>query len=170
MIRNTTDMRLPTLALTLWLAALPAASVAAETALETGQAFCKTRLASDDAALRMLLSPSLVKIVEEAERRNAIIAEARPGEKPPFGDGLPYQSFQDHAPGCTPGTVEEDANGAEIEIRYSFPESLNSNWTDRLVLLPKADGYRIDDILFANVANSTSEMGLRRVLFEAFDQ
>jgi hypothetical protein len=111
-----------------------------------------------------------VKIVEDAEKRNEIIAEASPGEKPPFGDGLPYQSFQDQAPGCTPGNVKEDANGAEVEILYSFPESPNSDWTDRLVLLPKADGYLIDDILFANVANSTSEMGLRRVLFEAFDQ
>ena len=163
-------MRLSTLVLTLSLAALPTASPAAETALETGDAFCKSRLASDDAALRLLLSPSLVKIVEEAERRNAIIAEASPGEKPPFGDGLPYQSFQDHATGCTPGTVKEDANGAEIEIKYSFPEKPNSDWTDRLVLLPKADGYLIDDILFANVANGASEMGLRRVLFEAFDQ
>lgn len=154
------------------LAALVTASpaLAAETAVDAGTAFCETRLKSDDAALLGLFSPSLRAIVKEAENRNDIIAKATPNQKPPFGDGIPYQSFQDRAPVCKVGRVEETSNRAEVEIHYSFPDTPNADWTDRLLLLPRAQGYLIDDILFANVANGNVDQGLRRVLFEAFDQ
>ena len=145
-------------------------ALAADTAVGAGTAFCETRLNSDDAALRGLFSPSLLAIVKEAERRNDIIAKATPDEKPPFGDGVPYQSFQDHAPVCKVGRVEETSSSIDVEIHHSFPDTPNADWTDRLVLLPRAEGYLIDDILFANVANGNVDQGLRRVLFEAFDQ
>ena len=137
---------------------------------EIGAAFCEARLRNDDHATHALLSASLLKVIEEALARNKIIAEATPDEKPPFGDGIPYQSFPDQAPVCQVGELREVSGHAEVDINYAFPETPTANWTDRLKLLPQAEGFLIDDILFANVANGTPNQGLRRVLFEAFDQ
>jgi hypothetical protein len=144
--------------------------LAADKPQEIGAAFCEARLRGDDRAMHSLLSPSLQKAVEEAEARNRIIAEATPDEKPPFGDGIPYQSFPDQAPVCKVGEVRDVSGHAEVEIDYAFPETPSANWTDRLKLLPQAEGFLIDDILFADVANGTPNQGLRRILFEAFDQ
>ncbi len=165
-------MRLKPVAASLFLIfALGAGSaLAADKPQEIGAAFCEARLRGDDRAMHSLLSPSLQKAVEEAEARNRIIAEATPDEKPPFGDGIPYQSFPDQAPVCTVGEVREVSGHPEVDSNYAFPEAPTANWTDRLKLLPQAEGFLIDDILFADVANGTSNQGLRRVLFEAFDQ
>lgn len=145
-------------------------SFAMEKPQNIGAAFCAARLRNDAAAMRALFSPSLLKDIEEAEARNKIIAEATPDEKPPFGDGIPYQSFPDQAPVCQVGKVREISGHTEVNINYAFPETPTANWTDGLKLLPKAEGLLIDDILFANVANGNPNQGLRRVLFEAFDQ
>lgn len=137
---------------------------------DIGMTFCNSRLQHDDASMRALFSPSLIKVIEEAEARNQTVAEASPGDKPPFGDGIPYQAFQDDAPGCAVGEVRELPGRVEVDVKYSFPDTPKADWTDRLKLLPQAGGLMIDDIIFANVANGTSEQGLRRMLFEAFDQ
>ena len=165
-------MRVKTIAILLFLMSVLGAGpvFAADKPQEIGAAFCEARLHNDNRAMRSLLSPSLQKTIQEAEARNKVIAEATPGEKPPFGDGIPYQSFPDQAPVCQVGEVREVSGHAEVDINYAFPETPNANWTDRLKLLPQAEGFLIDDILFADVANGTPNQGLRRVLFEAFDQ
>ena len=53
---------------------------------------------------------------------------------------------------------------------YLFPETPNADWTDRLKLVAEGDRLLVDDIIFANVANGEPDQGLRKVLFEAFDQ
>jgi hypothetical protein len=145
-------------------------SLAVEKPQDVGAAFCAARLSSDATAMRLLFSPSLLKAIGEAEARNRIIAEATPGEKPPFGDGIPFQSFPDQAPVCEADEVREVSGHPEMDINYAFPETPAAGWTDRLKLLPQAEGSLIDDILFADVANGNPNQGLRRVLFEAFDQ
>ena len=99
-----------------------------------------------------------------------MIAKATPDEKPPFGDGIPYQAFPDVAPVCEVGKITEKSGRIELEIGYVFPETPNGIWTDALKLVPQGDRLLIDDILFANVANGEPDQGLRKVLFEAFDQ
>src|SRR5688572_15809959 len=133
-------------------------------------AFCKARLADDEPATLALLTPSLVKVIEEAKARNDVIAKATPDEKPPFGDGIPYQAFPDVAQGCEAGEISDRSGRVEVEIDYLFPETPKANWTDRLKLVVDGDRLLIDDILFANVANGEPDQGLRRVLFDAFDQ
>lgn len=133
-------------------------------------AFCKARLASDEQATLALMTPSLQKGIAEAKARNDVIAKATPDEKPPFGDGIPYQSFPDAAPGCEAGKVVEKPGRTEAEITYRFPDTPNADWTDRLKLVPEGDKLLVDDILFANVANGEPDQGLRLVLFNAFDQ
>src|SRR5262245_47072214 len=107
--------------LTKWLAALaiPAGlaafwaaqpSHATQTADEIAAAFCAARTADDEARLKPLLSPSLLALIAETEERNRIIADANPDEKPPFGDGIPYQAFPDRADSCKPGAPVVEAD------------------------------------------------------------
>ena len=152
-------------------AALPAGGAfAADDPSAIVEAFCKARLAGDETATLALLTPSLVKVIDEAKARNEVIAKATPDEKPPFGDGIPYQAFPDSAQGCEAGKIDEKPGRIEIEVNYLFPETPKANWTDRLKLVTEDGGLRIDDIVFANVANGEPDQGLRKVLFEAFDQ
>ena len=106
-----------------------------------------------------LMTPSLLKVIAEAKARNDVIAKATPDEKPPFGDGIPYQSFPDAAPGCEAGEVVEKPGRTEAEVTYRFPDTPNADWTDRLKLVPEGDKLLVDDILFANVANGEPDQG-----------
>jgi hypothetical protein len=132
--------------------------------------FCEARVKGDDATQRALFSPSLLRAVDEAEARNKLIADANPDEKPPFGDGIPFQGFQDHAPVCKPGKITGRAGRMEIQVSYDFPDSPGNGWSDRLVLIENGKDFLIDDIKFAGLANSNTDSTLRSVLFEAFDQ
>jgi hypothetical protein len=143
---------------------------AADDPRSVAEAFCKARLADDEAATLALLTPPLVKVIEEAKARNDVIARATPDEKPPFGDGIPYQAFPDVADGCEAGEISDSSGRVEVEIDYLFPQTPKANWADRLKLVADGDRLLIDDILFANVANGEPDQGLRRVLFDAFDQ
>jgi hypothetical protein len=145
-------------------------ALAADDPRGVAEAFCKARLADDEGKTLALLTPSLVKVIEEAKARNDVIAKATPDEKPPFGDGIPYQAFPDVAQGCEAGEISDKSGRVEVEIDYLFPETPKANWTDRLKLVADGDRLLIDDILFANVANGEPDQGLRRVLFDAFDQ
>jgi hypothetical protein len=145
-------------------------ALAADEPRSVAEAFCKARLADDEGKTLALLTPSLVQVIEEAKARNDVIAKATPDEKPPFGDGIPYQAFPDVAQGCEAGEISDKSGRVEVEIDYLFPETPKANWTDRLKLVADGDRLLIDDILFANVANGEPDQGLRRVLFDAFDQ
>jgi hypothetical protein len=147
-----------------------AGSAFADDPRAVAEAFCKARLAGDETATLALLRPSLVKMIAEAKARSDVIAEATPDEKPPFGDGIPYQAFPDVAQGCEPGESSETSGRVEVEIDYVFPGTPNAGWTDRLKLAAEDDRLLVDDILFADVANGVPDQGLRRALFEAFDQ
>lgn len=144
--------------------------VGAEDAPVIGEAFCKARLADDELATRALLTKSLVTVIEEAEARREIVAKAAPGEKPPLGDGIPYQAFPDLVGTCEVGRTVEKAGRVEQEITYRFPDAPNAGWTDRINLAKEDGRLAIDDVLYANVANSDPGYSLRRVLFDAFDQ
>lgn len=154
----------------LGVALFAAGAVAADDPRSVAEAFCKARLGDDEAATLALLTPSLVKVIDEAKARNDVIAKATPDDKSPFGDGIPYQAFPDVAPSCEAGKVTDASGRVEVEVTYLFPEAPKADWTDRLKLVAEGDTLLIDDIIFANVANGEPDQGLRKVLFEAFDQ
>jgi hypothetical protein len=145
-------------------------ALAADTPRAVAGKFCATRLDGNEKALRPLLTPSLIKSIEEAEVRNDIIAKASPDEKPPFDDGIPYQSFPDAAPVCEVGDEKQVPGRTEIEVRYLFPDTEGANWTDRLVLIASDDRLLIDNVIFETSVNDTDEISLRSVLFNAFDR
>jgi hypothetical protein len=143
---------------------------AGPTGKDIGEAFCQIRLKQDEKALRPLLTASLLKVIDEAQARNDVIAKADPDEKPPFGDGIPYQSFPDSAPLCKVGEAKDVPGRVEVPITYDFPETPDADWTDTLVLVSAGGKLLIDDIRFETSVNDTDEISLRRVLFDAFDQ
>lgn len=134
------------------------------------EAFCSSRLANDETATLALLTPSLLEAIEEANARNEIIAKETPDEKPPLGDGIPYQAFPDTAGGCEIGDVVHAGGNVEIKVTYKFADAPDAGWTDRLALVKEGDRLLIDDVIYANVANGEPDYGLRRALFDAFDQ
>lgn len=157
-----------------WAAVLPlmlvatGGAVAQENDVEPyAQAFCGLREADGGAGRLYLLSPSLSAAVQEALAKNAELQAAAPDEKPPLGDGVPYQSQPDLAPLCEPGAVTTDEGGATIaEIVYSFPDDAGAGWSDRLVLVEGDGGvYVIDDIRYGAEGDEDT---LRHALEQAF--
>lgn len=133
----------------------------AEAAL--GEAFCLVKDFPETAGPAMLVTPSLEAEIRKAAERSDQIAKAHPDEKPPLGDGVPYQSFPDVAPACEVGAISGQGPGAVVEIRHRFPQEPGADFTDRLVL---GQGWHdgilgIDDVLYGAEG---SEDGLRKVL------
>jgi len=156
--------------LALALTTLPAAAqMITISPAQIGQIFCISRLGNDMAPVQGLLTPALTQAIADAEKLDAAWAAKNPGEKPPLGDGLPWQTFQDYAPQCAAGTVETGKDGALVEINYAFPDSPAANFTDKLHLTPVEDQtvgatvWRIDNIEYANAGGD-----LRSVLVSAF--
>lgn len=124
--------------------------------------FC-TFIGTNAAPSDTLFTPSLVTTIKKAQAANDAWAKANPGEKPPLGDGVPYQAYPDHAPTCMPGTNVHVDHKLHMEVQYSFPDQPKGNWTDHLVLIKTdAGAWKIDDVLYAPDYQS----GLRDILHD----
>lgn len=118
-------------------------------------------LGSDQKPTDDLFTPELVALIAKAQKENDTWAKANPGEKPPLGDGVPYQGYPDHAPKCEPGTNLHVDHKLHMEVKYSFPNEPKGNWTDHLLLIKtEAGAWKIDDVLYAPDYTS----GLRDIL------
>lgn len=130
------------------------------------QAFCGLREADGGAARIYLLSPGLTEVVTAALEKNAAIQAETPDEKPPLGDGVPYQGFQDYAPVCEPGESVVEGDKIIAEVNYAFPDEEGAKATDRLVLVKGEGGvYVIDDIRYGADGDKNT---LRSALAGAF--
>jgi hypothetical protein len=147
-----------------------APAFAQSSAAELTAAFCATRMAGKDAEVKQLLTPALRKLVEEAEQRSQAIAQARPDEKPPFGDGIPYQSFPDKPDTCVPGEPLTKAVITEAPVTYAISAAPEASWTDTLLLTLMEGKMLIDDIRFQSSADGSESYSLREILTDAFDQ
>lgn len=138
------------------IATLPAqAQMVTTTPEQIGQIFCIGRLGNDMAPVLALTTPVLRAAIAYAEARSATIQLAAPDEKPPLGDGVPWQSWQDYAPQCSVGEIKTSATMTGVSIDYAFPDQPDASWTDTLVLVPVVTEpgmppfLRIDDITYA---------------------
>jgi hypothetical protein len=113
-----------------------------------GAIFCMLGKHGGEFGRMYLATRSLTETIDAALKKNGEIAAAVPDEKPPLGDGVPFQSFPDVAPVCKPGKLSDKGRNQELEIVYEFPDTPKANWTDRLVLVPEFGRLRIDDVLF----------------------
>jgi hypothetical protein len=120
----------------------------AETPVQVAQKFCDTHLPGTieaEQATMLLLTPSLRAAMDEAVKKNDAWEAAHPGEKPPLGDGVPFQSYPDTPEKCVAGAVSAD--GTEVDIEYQFDDPL-ANWTDRVKLATVDGRLMVDDILY----------------------
>jgi hypothetical protein len=134
-----------------------------------GQMFCLSRLGNDEGAISGLLSPDLTAAIADAWAKDDAWEAANPGEKPPLGDGIPWQAWPDYAAECTVGLAALMATDSKIEIKYGFPASPDANFTDTLLLKRIAvddfgtSHWRIDNVSYATGGD------LRAVLLAAFE-
>lgn len=145
--------------------AMAVSSAAAEdTSVQVAQKFCDTHLpgtAEAEMATMALLTPALRAAMDDAVKKNDVWQAAHPDEKPPLGDGVPFQSYPDVALKCVAGKTSAD--GLTVDIEYQFDDPV-ANWTDRVVLA-KVDGrLLVDDILYG--VNDFDD-GLREALESA---
>jgi hypothetical protein len=143
------------LALTLPLCSPAMAQGQGLTPQQIGEIFCLGRLSNDMAPVLALSSPVLATAIAHAQARNDAIQRGAPDDKPPLGDGIPWQSYPDYAPECSPGEPVSSATMTGITINYGFPEAPEANFADTLVLVPvpveagTGPFLRIDDIVYA---------------------
>ena len=101
-----------------------------------------------------ILTDDLNKAIKVAEKKDEEYAKKNPGEEPPLGDGLGWQSTPDYADGCDIGLVTLSKTDAKVEIKYSFKSDPSANYVDTLILkkvpIEGMDvGYwRIDDVIY----------------------
>ena len=143
---------------------------AQSSAAELTAAFCATRTGSEEADVKPLLTPSLLELVNEAEQRSRAIGEANPDEKPPFGDGIPFQSFPDKPDTCVPGEPVAKAGMTEAPVTYAMTVAPEASWTDTLILTLVEGKVLIDDIRYQSSADGGESFTLRQILTDAFDQ
>jgi len=122
---------------------------------DIGDTFCAARVSGDMSKVEPLLSPDLAAAISDAEAKNDAIQKQHPDEKPPLGDGIPWQSFPDHAPQCmvvgSRGTLENP----EAVLFYQIPGPGGTSWSDRLVLTFVDGELRLGDIVFADGSRLT---------------
>lgn len=132
---------------------------------QIGQIFCFSRLGNDEAPITGLLSDELKAAIADAEAKNADWEKANPGEKPPLGDGIPWQSWPDYAPQCEVGITAWMISDAKVEIKYSFPDQPDADFTDTLLLKrsnPDGAGFsvwRIDNLAYATGSDLRTALG-----------
>jgi hypothetical protein len=159
-----------------YLLALPLAVAASATPAFAGEAedlasaFCATRIKSDAETVKPLLTKSLLAVIKDAEERNDIIAKGNPDEKPPLGDGVPYQSFPDVPDNCEAAAPLTKGGTTEVPVKYEFKAYPDATWTDTLVLVDDGGKLRVNDIRYPGSADGSAQLSLRDVLTGAFDQ
>jgi hypothetical protein len=150
-------LTLALLALPLFAATSPAsAQMVTVTPENIGEIFCISRIGNDDGILSGMLTAELSTHIEYAQARNDVIYAKAPDEKPPLGDGTPWQSFPDYPDTCTVGAVTIDGDTAKVAIEYGFKADATANWTDTLELKridhpydPSTKIWRLNDVQFS---------------------
>ncbi|MBX3575901.1 MAG: hypothetical protein KF723_01735 [Rhizobiaceae bacterium] len=146
--------------------AVPAMSQEKAPEAVVAELFCQLVRSADPSMVRYLVSRPLLEEINAAQEKNDEMQAARPDEKPPLGDGVPYQSYPDYAPVCEIGRILAHSDAVLVTIDYRFPETPDANWSDRLRLVWEDGLLRIDDIRYGpDFANS-----LRQALKDLFAQ
>ena len=121
---------------------------------QMAQIFCMSRIGNDEAVISGILTKDLQKAIKVAEEKDDAWAKKNPGEKPPLGDGIGWQSTPDYADTCDVGLVTLSKTDAKVEIKYGFKDYPDGSYTDVLILknVP-VEGmdvafWRIDDIVY----------------------
>lgn len=129
-----------------------------------GEIFCLTRLGNDMAPIEAVLTPDLKTAIDDARAKDDAWGTEHPGEKPPLGDGIPWQSWQDYADQCTVGDIEKSDADAKVTINYAFSSDASANFSDTLVLKPVDDKesgarlWRLDNVAYGSGSDLRTEL------------
>jgi hypothetical protein len=161
-------LRLPLAAVVLAVAFSPALANDADigparlSPLQIGQIFCIARTGNDMAPIEAITTPALRQAIARADARESSWAKRNPGEKPPLGDGLPWQGSQDYTSDCTADHASANGPSASVAINYAFAGDPSGNYADLLMLrqVQNVDGnvWRIDNIQFADKTTMRQQM------------
>jgi hypothetical protein len=150
-------LTLAILALPLFAASPASAQMVTVNPEQIGEIFCISRLGNDDGILDGVLTDELRTHIEYAQARNDVIYAQAPDEKPPLGDGTPWQSFPDYAAECAIGSVAIEGKTAKVVIQYVFPEEPAADYADTLELKLVAHPYdpatgiwRLNNVFYTN--------------------
>ena len=131
---------------------------------QIGEIFCMSRIGNDTGPIDGLLTDDLKSAIAEADKKDAAWEEKNPGEKPPLGDGIPWQAWPDYAAKCSIGLVTLSKTDAKVEINYGFPEDSKADFTDTLIL-KKIDQpdygtgfWRIDNVAYSTGSDLKAEL------------
>jgi len=113
-----------------------------------------------------LLTPSLTALMQQAQALSDAKAQQYPEDKPPLGDGIPYQTHPDDAPICRVVRTSGGAHRQTVTIFREFPEDPRANWADHLLLKRHQGQWRIDDVRYQDTG---FRRGLRRFLKEVIE-
>ena len=152
----------------LLLSAMPLAADAGEGSDDhfvLGTYFCQMRAGGAERPVRYLLTESLLEEIDKSEAKNAKIEAARPDEKPPLGDGIPFQSFPDQADSCAPTSVDTVDGVETMDISYKFTTTPDADWVDKVVVTKENGRLLIDDVLYGSEKHAA---GLRKALVDLF--
>jgi len=147
----------------------PAGQMVVLKANQIGQIFCLSRTGNDEAVIAGILTADLQKAIKLAEQKDDDWAKKNPGEKPPLGDGIGWQSSPDYGDTCEVGLITLSKTDAKVEIKYTFKDYPDGSYTDVLILkkvpIEGMDvGYwRIDDVIYPDGSD------LKQGLITAFE-
>jgi hypothetical protein len=125
---------------------------------DIGDTFCAARVSGDMSKVEPLLSPDLAAAISDAQAKNDAIQKQYPDEKPPLGDGIPWQSFQDYAPQCMVIGASGTLENPEAVLFYQIPGQGGTSWSDRLVLTFVDGELRIGDIVYSDGSRLTETL------------
>lgn len=129
--------------------------------LVLGSLFCQLRANGGEQPVRYLLTKALLDAIDAAYATSDAWEKANPGDKPPLGDGIPFQSFPDVADGCGP-TKSAVVDGVPmIDISYTFKAYPDADYADRIVVRNENGRPLIDDVLYQT---NDYKSGLREIL------
>jgi len=147
----------------------PAGQMVVLKANQIGQIFCLSRTGNDEAVIAGILTADLQKAIKLAEQKDDDWAKKNPGEKPPLGDGIGWQSSPDYGDTCEVGLITLSKTDAKVEIKYTFKDYPDGSYTDVLILKKvPIDGmdvgyWRIDDVIYPDGSD------MKQLLITAFE-
>lgn len=101
-----------------------------------------------------LLSPRLVRLIEEARRYQADYARRNPDDKPPFVEGCLFASLFEGPTAFEVERVEAQAGGSQlVRVKLSYvdaqqPKQPPLRWTDAVFVRQERGRFLVDDVEF----------------------
>jgi len=125
------------------------------------------------APVEAIITPTLKQAIAKADALDAAWQKKNPGEKPPLGDGLPWQASPDYTANCIAGDSATTGKDARVSISYAFADDPAGNYTDMLELKPVFDKdigdnvWGLDDVMFADKSTMDADVGPNTNTFAA---